>query len=244
MTKRSAFWLFGSIAVVSFLALFLVAPFPQPQSYHDFADRRPWLGIPNFGDVFGNIGFLIVGLLAMLRVWRHRSMPSFLAWMILGVSIFLLAFGSSYYHWNPNNTTLVWDRMPMAAGFMALLIALMRARIDARFDALLIPACLLGVASVLYWAWVDDLRFYGWVQFFPFLSILLMLFLFPSADKNDRYLWMTFGFYVLAKLAEHFDAEIFSLLGGLVSGHTLKHLFAAVGLWFLFSVPPRLRGKS
>lgn len=241
MTKKNAVWLFGSIAGVSFLALFLAAPFPQPQSYHNFVDQRPLLTIPNFSNVVTNVGFLMVGILTMGRVWRQRSIPAFLSWMVLAVSIFLLAFGSSYYHWYPSNASLVWDRLPMASGFMALWVALMSTRINNRFEAWLIPACGLGVLSVLYWAWVDDLRFYAWVQFFPFLSILLILFLFPASGQDDGYLWMTFGFYALAKLAEHFDGPIYSLLGGVVSGHSLKHLAAALGLWFLFKVPSRLR---
>jgi hypothetical protein len=36
------------------------------------------------------------------------------------------------------------------------------------------------------------------------------------------------GVYVLAKLAEVGDRPIFERLGGLVSGHTLKHLIAAL----------------
>jgi hypothetical protein len=36
-----------------------------------------------------------------------------------------------------------------------------------------------------------------------------------------------FAAYVIAKLMEHFDREVLAL-GNLVSGHTLKHLAAAV----------------
>jgi hypothetical protein len=38
-------------------------------------------------------------------------------------------------------------------------------------------------------------------------------------------------FYVLAKLFELGDATVFELTGHLVSGHTLKHLAAALAAW-------------
>jgi len=42
------------------------------------------------------------------------------------------------------------------------------------------------------------------------------------------------AFYGLAKLLETFDRQIFALDGGLLSGHTLKHLAAAMaGVWLV-----------
>ena len=32
----------------------------------------------------------------------------------------MVAIGSSYYHWKPSNSRLVWDRLPMTVGFMSL----------------------------------------------------------------------------------------------------------------------------
>jgi len=37
----------------------------------------------------------------------------------------------------------------------------------------------------------------------------------------------------LAKLAEHFDVKIYKLTSGIISGHTLKHILAAIGLYLL-----------
>ena len=44
---------------------------------------------------------------------------------------------------------------------------------------------------------------------------------------DDLY-WQTFGFYAAAKITEILDKPIYKLLCEQVSGHTLKHLFAAV----------------
>ena len=40
------------------------------------------------------------------------------------------------------------------------------------------------------------------------------------------------AFYLAAKVAESYDAAIYGS-GGIVSGHTLKHLLAAMGAWWL-----------
>lgn len=47
--------------------LILAPPLPQSQSYHDFADRRTILDIPDFWDVVSNSLFLVVGLMGVLR---------------------------------------------------------------------------------------------------------------------------------------------------------------------------------
>jgi hypothetical protein len=49
------------------------------------------------------------------------------------------------------------------------------------------------------------------------------------------------AWYVLAKLLEHLDGQVYSALG-LVSGHTLKHLAASLGaLWILLLLMQRRR---
>jgi hypothetical protein len=43
------------------------------------------------------------------------------AWLLLFAGVSLVSLGSAYCHWNPNDQTLVWDRVPMTIGFMGLL---------------------------------------------------------------------------------------------------------------------------
>jgi hypothetical protein len=46
-------------------------------------------------------------------------------------------------------------------------------------------------------------------------------------------LWVVIALYVAARLAEVFDRAIYAL-GGMLSGHTLKHLLAALAaVWVL-----------
>ena len=46
-------------AVAAIIAAF--PPFPQPAAYHDFADQRAFLGVPNFLNVASNGLFVLVG---------------------------------------------------------------------------------------------------------------------------------------------------------------------------------------
>jgi hypothetical protein len=59
------------------------------------------------------------------------------ATIVLFSGILLTGFGSSYYHWNPNDDKF-WDRLPMTLCFMAILAAAVEKRVDARAGAVLL----------------------------------------------------------------------------------------------------------
>jgi hypothetical protein len=218
--RHSLAFLLG-LAAVSMLALLFVPPIPQPQAYHQFADQRTLFGIPNFWNVISNLPFVLVGALGLKFLRRDLSAGVF----FLGV--FLTGFSSSYYHWQPNDAGLFWDRLPMTFAFMAILANVIEERIDARVGrALLWPLVALGVVSLLVWLKFDDLRLYGWVQFFPCVALPLIFVLLPPKYTGTAYWFVGAGFYVLAKLLEHFDAAIYSALQ-VMSGHALKHVAAA-----------------
>jgi Ceramidase len=148
----------GILTVTSLASLLLLPPIPQDQSYHQFADQRALLGIPNFWNVVSNLPFIAVGA-AGLRRFRQDPIT-----IVLFLGVFLTGFGSSYYHWNPNDDTLFWDRQPMTLFFMAILAATIEERVNARAGAILLwPLLALGVFSLLLWRWTDDLRLYFWV---------------------------------------------------------------------------------
>ena len=128
---RPLIFLFG-LAAVSLLGLLLVPPIPQSQTYHRFADQRTLLGIPNFWNVVSNLPFILVGALGLARVRGNLSASMF----FLGV--FLTGFGSSYYHWRPDDSGLFWDRLPMSFAFMATLAYVIEERIDERVGRLLL----------------------------------------------------------------------------------------------------------
>jgi hypothetical protein len=64
LSKRAGVAVLLSLTLVVIIAAILAPRIAQPLAYHNFADRRAWLGIANFGDVVSNAGFAIVGLWA------------------------------------------------------------------------------------------------------------------------------------------------------------------------------------
>jgi hypothetical protein len=233
-------WLLILLTSAVALVCCLLPRIPQPLSYHQFADRRSLLGISNFGDVTSNLPFAVIGVWGLAFLWRYKADSAsrhFLEqreqWPYLAVfvGILLTAFGSSWYHLNPNNATLVWDRLPMTITFMGMVAAMIMERISLRLGLWLLPILLIaGVASVWQWSWsemrgVGDLRFYAAVQAYATLVVLMAL-LFPARYTEGRYLGYVVGFYALAKMLEALDKPIFTGLRA-VSGHTLKHLAAA-----------------
>jgi hypothetical protein len=216
--------LFGLMAV-SLGGLLVLPPLTQDQSYHQFADQRTIFGIPNFWNVVSNLPFLAVGV-AGLR--RFRNDP---ATVVFFLGVLLTGVGSSYYHWDPNDDTLFWDRLPMTLSFGAILALVVAERVSVRAGAILLwPALATGLFSLLLWRWTGDLRLYFWVQFFPGLAVVLLFLLCPPKFTGTNY-WIIAGvLYALAKIFEFTDHRIYSV-GSLLSGHTLKHFAAAAACW-------------
>jgi len=209
------------LMIASLVALLPLPPLLQDQAYHQFADQRELFGIPNFWNVVSNLPFMVVGAVGLLQFHRDATTT------VLFIGIFLTGFGSSYYHLDPDDSTLFWDRLPMTICFAAILSTVVEERVDARAGVMLLrPLLAIGIFSLLLWRWTDDLRLYAWAQFFPFLTLVLILRLFPAKYTGTRYWVIAAALYALAKLLEFLDAKIYSL-GLIVSGHTLKHLAAA-----------------
>lgn len=225
--------------VATFIFFFSKPLMTQPQSYHHFADTRMMFGIPNAFDVLSNFFFLVAGALGISEVMKQAKLLTKKSWFWFFLSIILIAPGSAYYHWDPNDSTLVWDRIPMSMGFMALYIALLVEHISTPLERYLFPAIALGIISVVVWAVTTDLRFYFWVQFSSFVTIPLILLLFKSRYTHKVYFLYALVIYGLAKWTEVKDHEIFHGTGDIVSGHTLKHVLAAIGLatlWWMIKV--------
>lgn len=226
--------------VLGAIAAVLIFFFKQPvmiqrQDYHLFVDTRSFLGIPNAIDVVSNIFFLITGGLGVWEIiQRQTTLMTKKSWFWFFLSVLLIAPGSAYYHLSPNDSTLVWDRLPMSMAFMAMYIVLLCEHIEMRFEKGLYPALLVGVLSVLTW-WISaDLRFYFLVQFSSFITIPLILVLFKSHYTLKIYYFFSLLLYGLAKWAEMKDKEVFEATHYAFSGHSLKHFLAALGLLCLW----------
>jgi hypothetical protein len=230
------------IAVFILIVLSMLSPIPQDVSYHDFVDTRMIFTLPNFWNVISNLPFLFVGVYALKQLFTRKiicdeyEMKN--AYMLFFLGLGLVALGSGYYHLNPNNDTLLWDRLPMAVAFMAL-FSIVIAEFIAKEEGkrLLYPLVLLGIISVIYWAYTEslgegDLRLYIFVQFFPMIIIPLLLLGFRSSFTLHFAYWYLLLCYLLAKIFEYYDEAIYEVLG-FISGHSLKHMIVALGLFIL-----------
>ena len=227
------------LAIIIAVYLWHIPPIPQNPLYHHFADGRTLWDIPNALNVITNIPFLIIGFMGLIRVIKIKDEYS-LFYAILFFGIIWICFGSSSYHWHPDNTRLVWDRLPMTIAFMSLFSAIIAERISLKAGRwLLLPMLLLGTFSVLYWYYTEidghgDLRLYVFIQFFPMLAIPYLLLLFPPQYTAVHYLWFSLISYLLAKICEFNDNLIYQITHHIISGHSIKHLLAALSAFFIY----------
>ncbi|MEE9395892.1 MAG: ceramidase domain-containing protein [Methylococcales bacterium] len=227
----------GIFLIVLTIIIIAIGPIPQDNDYHNFADNRTILGIQNFWNVISNVPFAIVGIIGINMCFRYKLEGALFSWGVFFTGILFVPIGSAYYHLFPNNQTLVWDRLPMTISFMALFAALLSEAIDLNLEKkILIPSLIIGIASVVYWVLADDLRPYGVVQFGT-LAALPFIYFFSTLKYPGRD-WLMYGlvFYISAKVFELADSAIFSLFGGAISGHSLKHVVAAASTFAIFEM--------
>jgi hypothetical protein len=201
------------IILAILLFLVLMPPMPQDKSYHAFADQRTIFGISNFWDVISNVPFAIVGLIGLMKFRDFES-------RLLFFGVFSTALGSAYYHLQPDNARLFWDRLPMTIVFMCLFAFVLKRR------TMVIPFVLAGIASVVWWRIADNLWPYALVQFGSLILLLII------AARDQPGLWPALILYGLSKVTEFFDRQIYSVFP--LSGHTLKHLLAGLATWYIF----------
>lgn len=237
-------WLLFSGALLIVAILSFLGPIESPRNYHQFADQRNWLQIPNTLNVLSNAVFAMAGIWG-ISVLFSRERPQFrdrrerMFWIGVFLGFILTALGSTYYHLSPDNFRLIWDRLPMTLVFMSLAAALIGERISTRLGLLLWPIfVLIGMTSVFAWYESElkgssDIRFYVGIQAFTILTILVLL-LMPSQSNQNRDLVMVMMLYGLALFFDFSDHWTFQATGGIVSGHTLKHLVAGLaGIWLI-----------
>ncbi len=234
MNWRPALLISVSLAAIVIAAM--VDPVPQDPLYYVFADQRLLAGIPNFMNVMSNLPFLLIGIMGWRVIAKNEDTvtpATRLAWIIFFFGVALTAFGSGYFHLDPNNDSLVWDRLPMTIGFMSLVSIIISEYFSPQSGRkMLLPLLLIGMGSVAYWAHTEalgagDLRPYAIVQFLPMILIPMVIVLYEARSDLGRYVWWMVGFYVAAKVAEQLDSYLYDA-GNILSGHSLKHLLASL----------------
>lgn len=221
----------AALIAAAIAALLLHGPIAQPESYHDFADARAWGPLPNAQNILSNALLLLGGMLGCAWYGTHAGTERSRAWLFVFVGAAATAFGSSWYHLAPSDSTLVWDRIPMGLAFTAYFIALLEDYVDPRVRAgWLLALFPLSALSIAYWHASGDLRGWVLVQALPLLATPLVLWLSPRRHAGARYLWIALACYALAKACELADGPLYALTAHALSGHAAKHLLAGAGV--------------
>lgn len=241
MTDTHQTILILGIAGITAAVLFSLPAIPQDPDYHRFAAGPSILGTVHFWNLLSNLGFVVVGYIGLRHLVANpiawsKSWKAILTLFFAGV--LFTGAGSMYYHWNPDNHSLVFDRLPMSiafAAFFCFVVGVVRSA-DAAVR-LLIPLAVVSVSSVLYWYLSElrgsgDLRPYVLVQFLPILLILFFIFTSRVKSLAVRDISAVLIAYAISKAFEFYDQEIFDWTG-IIGGHPLKHLAAATGTAFI-----------
>jgi hypothetical protein len=247
MSNKLKLRILAILSVGMLLLAAIVPPIPQPTSYHDFADSRDCFSIPNCFNVISNLAFLFVGMAGLVFLLNSRGSLAAKAFtlsserwpfVVLFLNVALVCLGSAYYHLAPDNDRLVWDRLPIAIGIMALLAGTLNDRISPKAGTRLLPVLIaIGAGTVLNWHWSEqrgagNLNFYVVVQFYSLLVIVLLGIFFPSRYTRGEDMYLALGLYALGKVAEFTDQSIYAI-GYVISGHTVKHLLAACAVYWI-----------
>jgi len=165
------------------------------------------------------------------------------SFIVMFAAILSTSAGSAWYHLAPDNQSLFWDRLPISITAAALFCGFLAERLDAPARlvlAALVSSVAVAAASVFYWSMSGDLRFYIIVQFYPLIAIPVVLWITAPSRMAGAGWLAALDLYIAAKGAEHFDEALSHSLFSL-SGHTLKHLLAALALWVVWRMVHGLR---
>ncbi len=240
LSRTEAAFLLALVLLIS--GAFFIPPIAQDQSYHVFADQRPWGSLANAADTLSNLSFLFAGGWGLWQVACSQNFSSTplirsLAAIFL-VGVMLTGLASMFYHLAPSDSRLAVDRFAMSLAFAAALALLAADRVSERLAVWLVTI-LFVLAPLTVWIWVDsgNLTPYAVLQFGGVTLIALFSWRPSLRAPGLNFLGLLLS-YGCAKICELADTRIFDLTSELVSGHSLKHIFAATGvvilIWPLF----------
>ena len=237
-----AVWLGAALFGPSLMSLLGLEAWVVSQAHHyayghPFVDTRSWMGLPNALDVLSNLPLALAGVwglgaLARRRrnVGLHKNTGQVLR--VFFVGLVLTAAGSAAYHWAPSAAGLALDRLGMAVAFAGVLGLAMAERVGARIARnTLIAVLLVGTLSAVMPVARGNALPWAVVQFGGMAFLAWAAWRSPLPTALGVSLGRVLALYAVAKLFEVGDAAVFHGLGGLISGHTLKHFVAALAAW-------------
>lgn len=241
--------LIGSALLIIGITLYW-APITQPANFYDYADNHPRFGINNFTNVISNLPFALVGFLGIRLLSQIPSRQAdrviepeiSSAYFLFFQALLATSLGSAFYHLSPDPFGLMLDRIPISLAFVNLYCIVLSEYISPRLgQRLLLPLNVYGLLAVVYWYLMTiyqtgaaDLSAYVLIQLLPIVHLPLILMLYDERRPGGRYYLAALVTYGFAKLAELQDTHIYLLTGEWISGHSIKHLLAALAGWWIY----------
>lgn len=240
-TSRASFYTLAAILVAAWILF--VPPIPAAtqtdDEEDDYADTRALdcaCGIPNSNDVLSNVALTVAGaqglwLLRPTFLGGHVSMSDaeHFSWNVANCWILLSGPASAWYHLKPVHRRLAADRGPIACGANSFVVALVAAREQPQLwvcAACMFVCNAFGAYAVYRFLVYRECRLYYFSQYGVLALGIGAILLFPLQPCT----WGApagIATYILAKILEDLDFEVFSWTGSRVSGHTIKHVVAA-----------------
>jgi hypothetical protein len=246
-------WLFALFALLLLAAVAGPAVSDPGFGGAPFADAHAWGVLPNAMDVLSNLPFIVIGVWGLYRLrgldrahehamdaapfsfdgkgrgasrWPVNALDC--AWIFFA-GLILTGLGSAFYHLQPDGMRLAADRAGMAAAFAGLIGMAVCERVSARAGW---PAAWFALAGGLWAAAVGhctgNVLPWALVQFGGMALVVLLAFTKPVEGAIGLRLGWVIVCYALAKGFELSDAAVFDAARQMISGHSLKHLSAAL----------------
>ena len=224
-----------AVAALAVLAALLPAT-GLPAGYHDFADQRTLLGLPHALDVLSNLPFAVMGAWGL---WWLRRVPldrlgtaqRGLAGLLF-IGLIATAFCSSGYHLDPHDAGLCIDRVGMSLAFAGLLGLAAADRISARAGVALAALVAVAAPATALVAWLGgNMTPWAVLQGGGLVLLAALALRRPQPRALGFSIIGVIAFYAVAKALELADAPVFALTQQLISGHSAKHLVAALAAW-------------
>lgn len=223
------------VLVLAALAALLPAV-PLPAGYHEFVDARSWLELPNAADVLSNLPFALMAALgwrALRRIPEARLDAGRRALaLVFFAGLLLTTFTSGFYHLAPGDAALAVDRLGIGVAFAGLLGLATADRIGLRAGlAMCVLVALAAPMAACHSAAIGNMTPWAGLQGGGLLLLLALAGRRAQPGALGFSLLAVLGWYALAKGLELGDAQVFTWTLGTLSGHSAKHLVAALAAW-------------
>jgi len=221
------------IGLLASLLLLALTAFTSPSLAYNtgllFADARHWHGVPNAMDVFSNLPFALLGGWGLWLLKANSRTQSLVCAELFFIGLLLTAICSTFYHLNPDVLRLAGDRAGMAVAFAGLIGLAVGERISRRAAW---PTAWFVLAGGLIAAFVHqhtgNVVPWALVQFGGMALVVVLALMRPVGGATGLQLYGVIVFYAIAKLLELGDHMIFEATHHMISGHSLKHMVAAL----------------